>query len=330
MSEDKVGEVMSLVGIPARDAAAARSNLEKLQSVELDSYLQALRSGEDTIAKWRATRGSSILEERATATSVRGVDSPISQKTDYASAVAAVTRGERELEHLAHALEKFGPHEGRRLLGNIERQHAGVARSFSENVMKASEDRPVSTESKESSERIDRFVTRQLSKIEVLELTAASVARPEISNILSHPVLPVNRNWLSTANTLDALARVINAISKRPADLIVAVNEGLSVAQVVKGHLGLKADIVIVKGDNKNGLVFDNTSVFENKSFSTIWVVGHLARTGSTLIQTMAEARIRFNTDTVFGAVLAASMEAAENLTEIYYHQLAPSSLIRL
>src|SRR5262249_38892722 len=62
----------------------------------------------------------------------------------------------------------------------------------------------------------------------------------------------------------------------------------------------------------------------------TIWVIGHVAWTGATLIRAMEEARIHYPTARVLGAVLAATVDAAKRLRNVMFHQLAEGSSIEL
>jgi hypothetical protein len=45
-------------------------------------------------------------------------------------------------------------------------------------------------------------------------------------------------------------------------------------------------------------------------------------------VETIKEARNRYGTDKVFGAVLAASTEAADNPAQLSYHHLAETSIL--
>ncbi len=141
--------------------------------------------------------------------------------------------------------------------------------------------------------------------------------------------MPRERAWLSGTDTVDALARIENAIAKNPPNLLIAVNEGYSISSLVKRHLELSAPIVLVRGSAEVGLLWDMPPTFLGAR-KTIWVIGHVVRTGNTLVKVMEEARGRYPGSRVFGAVLAASTDAAAHLTSFSFHQLAESPLVKL
>src|SRR5207253_4385835 len=94
----------------------------------------------------------------------------------------------------------------------------------------------------------ENYLRAQLEAIASSTALAASLATREIEAILKHPLIPSDRSWLTAADTLEAFGRVANAIAKRPPDLLIAVNEGLSVAMVIRHQLSLAAPIVMVHG----------------------------------------------------------------------------------
>jgi len=180
-----------------------------------------------------------------------------------------------------------------------------------------------------TSSKFKEFLVDRLEAVSSLTELGAAVALREIEQILKHPIMPRERAWLGATDTVDALARIENTIARSPPNLFVAVNEGYSISCLVKYHLNLDAPIVILRGSADVGLQWDPDPPFRDLP-KTIWVIGHVARTGTTLLQAMAEARDRYSTSRVFGAVLAASTDAAENLTMFSFHQLAESSFVEL
>jgi hypothetical protein len=118
-------------------------------------------------------------------------------------------------------------------------------------------------------------------------------------------------------------------MAKSKPDLIVVLNEGRSIGTLINLHLKLAVPLVSVRGSATSGLRWDVVERLPS-TVSNVWVIGHLARTGETLLETMKQAYQRFNPKRVHGAVLAASIAAGDRLSKFSFHQLTEATGIEL
>jgi len=283
------------VGVPTRDLVAVRGNLEKLSTHEVDRKLEKLRTGSATISAWRDTRGKAKLAPSH------------APSEDVADSVARVDKNLSKLIEMLGRLDKG-------VLPLVEKLRSRGAEKATVDPKAAS--------------NFQDFVEKIASASATTEF-AAHLATRTLERLLEHPLLPSNRDWLTTSDTLDAFGRVANAVAKKRPNLMVALNEGLGVAEVLKDLLRLDAPIVTLHGSADTGLSW-GPDHFTTHDLPVVWVIGHVARTGTTLLTAIEEARARYHAEDVFGAVLAASTDAAENFEQFFFHQLAESSTINL
>jgi hypothetical protein len=147
-----------------------------------------------------------------------------------------------------------------------------------------------------------------------------------------HPLMPHSDPRLTATATVDALARLENAISDYRPDIIVTVNdEGQSIGKVVVSDLHLDIPVLTVRGSAETKLVWDESIGLQLDSSPVVCVVGHLGRTGITMSATIDLARQRYGTPNVFGIVLASTYDAAEQVRKhgpFLFHLIADAAVI--
>jgi hypothetical protein len=311
--EEKITEIMTLAGVAQRDFKAARPNFERLNPDELDRRLEKLRAGSAKIDAWRATRGFPSVAHRTALAAEKSLEAAVEASLD------TVARVDRNLKLLADAIHHFEPAKSKStLLGAMAERRRRLVAAVKEQLS-----------AKSPSPKFEQYLLGRLEAISSSTELAAGVAVREMEQVLRHPIMPAGGAWLGATDTIEALARIENAIAKAPPDLLVAVNEGLSICFVIKSHLGLTAPIRVIRGSEEAGLRWDSQPPLVSVP-KTIWVIGHVARTGGTLIRAIKEVRELYSTNGVFGAVLAASIDAANHFARFSFHQLAESTFIEL
>jgi hypothetical protein len=297
--EDKITQILALAGVPNRDANAARANYSGMKIEEIDSRLDKLERASAVVENWRSKRRTPAL-----AADRNGEVISVLQESQE-----SVERVDRLLERLAGVLAEPGKYQ-RSHFSRWVRAYRSIAGML------------------EHSRPVQGFVEDCLTAVAASNFAAATLARHEIGQVLKHPVLPSSQSWLSATDTVNAVARIANAMSRATPDLLVAVNEGEAIASLLKVHMHLDAPILEIIGSADADMRWaDDAQLFGQPR--VIWVVGHVAKSGRSLMAAMAQARSRFENATVYGAVLAASVEAAENLAKFHFHQLS-ESLVRL
>jgi hypothetical protein len=298
---DKIGEILTTVGVAERDFDAARRNFERLGPAEIDRRLEKLRAGSTRIAQWRAERGP--------AEGSRTLTKPDERK-------ATLETIHRQLAELTRVMERLSSTQDTGLLRDIGEKH----RLLTHNLAPVDE---------AAHTRFEGFVKTKIEAMSALDGLAVNLATRDIATITRHPLIPGHRGSLTTSDALDAFGRVANAVSRTRPELFVSVNEGFAIARLIRDLLRLETPITIVRGSVDRGLEWprrDRAIVAP----SVVWVVGHIARTGATLVKTMQETRRRYGAKEVYGAVLVASTDAASNFGKFYFHQMMEASTIGL
>ena len=182
------------------------------------------------------------------------------------------------------------------------------------------------------------FAAAKLSQQEASNPIATELARLGASNELltalvdyrlravaaaiNHPSLSSTDDpRMTTGEFIDAFSRVVNVVDEYRPDVFVTLNQAHWVGRLLKDHLGLKtAKIVTVHGSAATNLDWGLSNRLPNAAL--VCVVGDAAWTGATLSMAIAGAREHFQTDRVFGVVLAASMEAErfEGARDVQFH----------
>lgn len=298
----KITQLLKLAGVAPHDFDAARKNYDGLDEADVDRRLARLEKGAEKVRIWRS-HARSLNQSN----SVRNIEVLASVKTS----LETVEKVDNLLENLARAIPAKEPRRIR-LTGLLE-QFRYVASTLKERAT--------------GEPTLEDFLKERLETIAGSNYVAATIALHQLENILDHPILPSRKSWLSATDTVDAIARIENAIALRIPDLIIAVNEGLPVALLIKTHLRLDAPIVTVHGSVDSTIRWPDPLPKLEPS-KNVWVIGHVAKTAGTLLETIRQASRLYRTTKVFGAVLAASVEAADNLSAFSFHQLAETSII--
>lgn len=148
--------------------------------------------------------------------------------------------------------------------------------------------------------------------------------RPGWEFLRNHPLLTASDSpWLAPGELVDALARLANVVKKYQPDVILGLNEGQWIGQALKSHLGLASQLINLSGPADADL--DWSQVRPKRPAKIVCVIGHVAKTGLALSEAVAKSRELFQTQQVFGMVLAASTIAAKYFSDardIRYHQI--------
>ena len=129
---------------------------------------------------------------------------------------------------------------------------------------------------------------------------------------------------LSATETIRALARLENTVSFYHPNMIFAINEGRTVADVVTSDLKLKIPTITMHGAFDKDLGWDGV-VPRVRGSPIICVIGHVTKTGATMSRAMEIVRGKFATARVFGVALASSAKAATILDKggpFLFHQV--------
>ena len=352
MRQDKIRQIMELAGVAPRDFDGASRNYTSLTDSEIDLRLERLARGAGVISDWRRRRGPAIasgamlsqpidLSRTQTIAAAQRARRVVSPTEVWLAAIEksneAIDRYLLALTKLIERISRWKPPLRGLLAAEIHAQIAHLAISAEERRPTANLLAEIAAEQAtvEGDGTSAALVTKRIEEIVAshwhfaLMAGLASTRVAQIAGAL-HPLMSANHPRLTATGTVDALARLENAVSDYRPDLIVAVNEGRSIAELIKAHLDLDVPIVTVHGSADTRLIWDDAHPHVDRS-PVVCVIGHLARTGATMSLTIEQARARYRTGNVFGVVLASSMGAAEHLARqspFLFHQATEASVL--
>jgi hypothetical protein len=308
--EAKISDLVALAGVLPRDVQHATNNFRELPETEIDRRLDRLRAGKQRLEAWRLEHGLEAAPEAEPVPADLGnVSATIGIPSDlYAERLA-------EFARLIGRVRAWRPPVPDVLADQIQRR----IREFTEwNAQWAGAfDRHTIVAKYDAAEDPKRVMT-----------TALRWITRDIETLISHPLLSAAHLQLTAMETIRALARLEIEVTARQPELLVALNEeGLAIAEVVRADLGLQTPLAVVRGAAPGNLKLHMMGGREPYSVGRVCVVGHLARTGATMLRTMDYAREWFGAAQVYGTVLAASVDAADRCDQagkpLYYHYLS-------
>jgi len=324
--DDKITQIMALVGVAPSDFDAARRNYMGVDDKEIDSQLSKFREGKSALAEWRKQRGPALpaMPKVAATPGERVIErpEPIAAESDWLGAVSRWrTAVAQNLERLAEVIRRFdtiGRHTADELFQLLRLWETARLRG------------PFRIPELPDSSLSDVF-GQHLSQIAASNEVIAHLADYGIraaTTVLGHPLVPSETSQLTLTGYTEALARLENVVLDNPPDVIVGLNEGWAIGRTVKDHLGLRADLVALRGTAETQFEWKGRAR-RSSGPTVVWVVGHVAKTGVTLSKAINEARRVYDTDHVFGTVLAASLEAAQHFEAepfVRYHQVTEAT----
>jgi len=308
--EAKISDLIALAGVLPRDAQHAASNFRALPETEIDRRLDRLRQGKQRLDAWRIQHG---LEAAPAPEPVPAgiLSRPVIARSPHRLFAEQL----EELGRLISRVQVWQPPVPELLAGQIQRRIREFADWNAESV--SARDLRASVVRHQASEDPQR----------VMAVALRWITR-DIEALISHPLLSAAQPRLTPLETIKGLARLENELTARQPELLVALNqEGLAIANVVRADLGLRTPLAVMHGAAPGQLEWQMMGEQDLGSVGRVCVVGHLARTGATMVQTMQYARARFGAAQVYGTVLAASVNAADRCVQagmpLYYHYLS-------
>jgi hypothetical protein len=305
-TEQKITEIMTLIGVNPRDFERAAVNFRRMEPAEIDARLLRLQAGEKRLQAWRA----GPTTERPSQVVVPN---------------AAILRLTRDLEASNRVI---GSHlnDLKHLIDRLRRWEQAIPRTISTAVSTITE-QLVSLASRRNqpwaddiAEKVRRGVHGTVTETQLIAsqarnrdtIAALEKIRQQLADVLHHPILWSDGGPVGHYTVVEALARMENSIAFYQPDVLVAMNaEGLGISQLLRDDMQLDLPIVTVHGDVTTPMQFENAQGLQAK---TVCVVGHVAWSGATLERTTQLLGPMFKTDKIFGAVLVASGQATERL----------------
>lgn len=353
--DKKIDEILTLINLPPREFAVARVNYEKLTDLELDARLERLRAGSAVIEEWRKQHRVSQPAIDLPQRGASGGAAPIVLPTDAApkQTASALPEGHyvaaggqaakrlqisgwirrvrdwreqlaEELIDLVRLIRGLGPSSQEmfgdpRLLPrlaevwNLARIGGELGSSALLSAAKLSQI--------QSANAIAKELLRLASSNELFASYVDHRLRALVAAVDHPPLASFEKPRLTPGEFIDAFARVVNVVNAYPPDVIVTLNQASWVGRLLKHHLSLSSPIIPVHGSADTKLQWHLRGRWPERPL--VCIVGDTAWTGKTLSEAIAGARDQFQTDRVFGVVLAVSKPAAERFgdaRDVRYH----------
>jgi len=323
--DDKITEIMTLIGVSPRDFKRAAANFRRMSPPDLDARLTRLHASERRLEAWRAEQVVHHAPAQA-AEQAPSIDE-LTQKLEASNAF--INRHLNDLISLVDRLQRWQ----RAVPGNIglavsamvERIGAYAARRADRGLIEIAERARRGENSVIGQRQLVSSLNDSLSKNQAT-VAAFEAIRQQIAELLNHPILWSDSGPVQGEAAVQALARMENSIDFYKPDMLVGMNaEGFGISQVVKADLGLTVPIVKAYGDATT-VELEGAQGLHPR---TVCIVGHVAWSGETLERARKLLGSRYNTDRIFGAVLVASTSAAERLRvqgPFVYHQVTEAT----